>query len=69
MYLQPRYSVLNATTGSFFEALLDGIIPEIRVRSTLIIIRAIATPTGKNALSEAIPVSAKIITLAGIQMR
>ena len=50
------YSVLNATTGSFFAALLEGMIPAIKVRSTLITIRAIATGIGKNALSVEIPV-------------
>jgi hypothetical protein len=52
-----HYSVLNATTGSFFEALLEGIIPEIRVRRTLIAIRMSAAENGRYALRFCIPVS------------
>lgn len=45
--LASAYSVLSATTGSFFAALLDGMIPEIRVRSTLIATRIIAAGIGR----------------------
>jgi len=38
-----RYSVRRATTGSFFAALLDGIIPDNKVSAMLIAIRTTAT--------------------------
>ena len=44
------YSVRNATTGSFFEAILAGTKPEIEVNKILIIIMVIATLTGKVAI-------------------
>lgn len=41
------YSVRSATTGSFFAALLEGMIPEKRVRITLIRIRTRAAGRGR----------------------
>ena len=41
------YSLRSATTGSFFAALLDGMIPAIRVSSILIRIRMAATTGGR----------------------
>ena len=63
------YSVRSATTGSFFAALLDGIIPEIKVSSTLITIRIPPTNKGSCALKFGIPVSACNIALIGIHKR
>lgn len=50
------YSVRSATTGSFFAALLEGIIPEKRVRAMLIKSRVRAASGGRKALSALIPV-------------
>jgi hypothetical protein len=43
------YSVRNASTGSFFAAILEGIRPAIRVRVTLIITSITAATGGKAA--------------------
>jgi hypothetical protein len=53
-----NYSVLRATTGSFFAALLEGISPEISVRRRLITISATAMGMGRVALNPEMPVSA-----------
>ena len=53
-----NYSLLSAITGSFFAALLDGIIPDIRVRQTLINTSITAPAKGKTAFRVAIPVMA-----------
>ena len=45
-----HYSVRRATTGSFFAALLDGMIPANNVRSTLITTNTMAPSTGSIAL-------------------
>ena len=66
-YFYLVYSVLNATTGSFLEALLDGIIPAIRVNRTLIATKINATVIGRTALRLAIPVNACKIRFIGIQ--
>ena len=50
------YSVLSATTGSFLAALLDGMIPEIRVKNTLIATSITAAAMGSCAESVLIPV-------------
>ena len=47
IYIIPKYglyfySLLNASTGSFLAAVLDGIIPPINVRTTLSITSVIA---------------------------
>ena len=60
------YSVLKATTGSFFAALFEGIIPATRVSSVLIAIRMIAICQGRMALSVLSPVSALRIKLMGM---
>ena len=41
------YSVLRATTGSFFAALLDGIMPEKSVSTTLMSTSVAATDKGR----------------------
>ena len=43
------YSVRSATTGSFFAALAEGIMPAISVKTTLMPIRIRATGKGKIA--------------------
>ena len=43
------YSVRNASTGSFFAAILEGIRPAIRVSETLIITSTIAATGGSAA--------------------
>ena len=63
------YSVLSATTGSFFAALLEGIIPAKSVRSTLITTRTSAPSQGSIARRFAIPVSAYRIRLIGMHSR
>ena len=60
------YSVRKATTGSFFAALLDGIMPAKRVSITLIMTNMTATGTGRTALSPLIPVKWCKIALIGI---
>jgi len=50
------YSVLSATTGSFFAALLEGIIPAKSVRTTLIMTSTIAASQGRNAFRLSSPV-------------
>ena len=60
-----NYSDLSATTGSFFAALLEGIIPEISVRSTLIVMSIKAAGIGSTALRFVISVSALITALIG----
>ncbi len=64
-----NYSVLSATTGSFFAALLEGIIPEKSVRSTLITTRTIAACQGRTARRFSIPVRARRIIFIGMQSR
>ena len=56
MLLCVYYSVLSATTGSFFAAILEGISPAIRVSAMLIKTRAVAPETGRIADSESISV-------------
>ena len=63
------YSVLNATTGSFFDALLEGMIPAKRVSTTLIATRKTPTGRGRWALRLLIPVRLWSIALMGIQSR
>ena len=48
--MQQNYSVLKATTGSFFAALLAGISPEISVKRTLTIMSVIALFIGRDAI-------------------
>ena len=60
------YSLLKATTGSFFAALLDGIIPAISVRIILMHTSTTATDKGRYALSPAIPVTCCITLLIGM---
>lgn len=43
------YSVLSASTGSFFAASEDGISPAMKVRNTLIATRIIAATNGSEA--------------------
>jgi hypothetical protein len=50
------YSLLRATTGSFFAALLDGMIPEMRVRRILMAIKINAAGSGRKAFRLLIPV-------------
>ncbi len=63
------YSVLRATTGSFFAALLEGIIPAKRVNNTLIPINISAADKGKNTVKPLIPVFALINILIGMHKR
>ena len=51
------YSVRNATTGSFFAALLDGMIPAISVNKRLIKMSITAVMIGSDALKVIIPVN------------
>ena len=60
------YSVLNASTGSFLLAILDGINPAIIVRTMLITTKIIAAFTGKTAFTVSILVKEWIILLIGI---
>ena len=46
-YWSKPYSVRSATTGSFFAALLEGIIPENKVSAILIKIKTTAIPGGR----------------------
>ena len=59
------YSVLNASTGSFFAAKLAGINPEIIVKIILINIKSIAPQNGK-CVKFGTSVIFFIITLIGI---
>ena len=63
------YSVLSATTGSFFAALLDGIMPDINVSNTLITTKIAATPIGNTAFRWAIPVRARSMILIGMHTK
>ena len=60
------YSVLNASTGSFLLAILDGINPAIIVRTMLITTKIIAAFTGKTAFTVSILVKEWIILLIGM---
>ena len=51
------YSLLNAVTGSFLAACLDGINPPIRVKITLNTINTIAPVNGNAALIALLPVT------------
>lgn len=64
-----NYSVLKASTGSFFAAEREGMIPAIRVRITLIATSNTATPMGRVALRFTMPVRASRIALMGMQSR
>ena len=64
-FLFQIYSVLRASTGSFLAAYLDGIIPEIRVRTMLITTRITAPATGRVAFSSVRFVIAWITALIG----
>ena len=46
------YSVLNASTGSLFAAIFDGISPAIKVKSILIATRITPAAVGKYAAAE-----------------
>ena len=59
------YSVRSATTGSFFAALAEGIMPAISVKTTLMPIRISATGKGKIASRLLIPVRVLIIKFMG----
>ena len=59
------YSVLNATTGSFFAAIFDGIKPAMRVK-TMLIITSITPPETGNFATPDISDMAFIIILAGM---
>ena len=59
------YSLLSATTGSFFEAILEGIRPATKVSTILIITRMIAPFVGSFATS-AIFVRCSITAFIGI---
>ena len=59
------YSLLNASTGSFLLAILDGIRPAINVNKTDIITSTIAPPTG-NLDNDLILVIFLIIIFIGI---
>ena len=62
------YSVLNASTGSFLLANLDGISPAISVSSILIIIKIIAPAGGSDAILGTAVKSSTII-LTGIVIK
>lgn len=62
----PLYSDLRATTGSFLEAIPDGMRPAMKVRKTLIRISIIAPPSGRTALRAAILVRWIRIAFIGI---
>ena len=59
------YSVLRATTGSFFAALAEGIMPAMSVKTTLMAMRMSATGRGKIASRLLIPVRVLMIKLMG----
>ena len=63
------YSVRSATTGSFFAALREGIMPAKSVRSTLMPTRIAAAPMGRCAFKVAISVSLCRMMLMGMQRR
>ena len=65
--LSSFYSVLKATTGSFLAALLDGIMPDTRVKPILISIKISAASGGKKADNVVSPVSNINNTFIGIQ--
>ena len=64
-----NYSLLKQLTGSFFEALLDGIRPENNVSPILIRIRIMAAGSGRIAFKLANPVKAFNIKLIGIHSK
>ena len=49
------YSLRNAETGSLFAALLEGIIPPIKVKTTLSTTKMTPPATGKEALTSTLP--------------
>ena len=61
------YSVLSASTGSFFAASFAGISPAITVNTTLIPIRISPPTTGSDEIFDT-PVIDFIIMFAGIQI-
>ena len=64
------YSVLSATTGSLFAALLAGASPEIRVKITLRQTRNIALPIGNAAMLEKLISGLRItFTIADIRFK
>ena len=63
------YSLLSATTGSFFAALLEGIMPAMSVKSMLIRTSVTAAGTGRNAFRLLIPVRLCKMILIGIHSR
>ena len=63
------YSVLKATTGSFFAAFRDGIKPPIIVIIMLIIMRITAAPNGSFASRSVISVSSAIIAFIGCKAK
>ena len=63
------YSVLSATTGSFFAALREGITPANMVNTTLITISTSATCQGKYDRKLEIPVKCCRIALMGMHSR
>ena len=60
-----NYSVLNAITGSFFAAYLEGINPAINVKNILITTNIIPPANGNLAILP-IPANPSIIKLIGI---
>lgn len=64
-----NYSVRRATTGSFFAALLEGIIPAKSVKIMLMQTKAIAIVGGKIALRLVIPVRCCKIIFIGMHNR
>ena len=60
------YSVLNATTGSFFPAVLEGMKPAISVNSTDMMISVIAALNGSTAVMFGFPVTEWIILFIGM---
>ena len=63
------YSVLSATTGSFFAALRDGINPDITVKPILIKTSINAATGFRIALKSPIPVRACKMILIGMHKR
>lgn len=63
------YSVLKATTGSFFAAFRDGIKPPIIVIIMLIIMRITAAPNGSFASRSVISVSRPMIVFIGYKLK
>ena len=66
---QSGYSLLSATTGSFFAALLEGISPEMRVSATLIATSITAATGGRYALRLFMPVRWCMMRFIGMQSR